>query len=95
MSILFEIAHYLLSILRSIVLIQFVMGLLISFNVINTYNEFVAGIWRGLNLLLEPFYRPLRKILPNTHPFDFAPLALLVSIGIVQIVLGRLEVSLP
>ena len=66
----------------------------LSFNIINTYNDFVAGIWRSLNMLLEPFYRPLRKILPNTHPFDFAPLALLVSIGIVQIVLHRIEYSL-
>ena len=77
------IIFLLLSILRTLVIIQFVMSLLINFNVINTYNEFVAGIWRALNTLLDPFYRPLRRILPDTRPIDFAPMAFLILISII------------
>ena len=91
---LFEIASYLLGILRMIVIIQYVMSLLINFNVINTHNDFVAGIWRALNILLEPFYRPLRRILPDTRPVDFSAMALLVCLTIAQIVLNHMELSL-
>jgi YggT family protein len=90
---LIDILSYLIGVLRVIVIIQAVMGLLISFNVINTHNEFVSAVWRGLNLLLEPFYRPLRRILPDTRPIDFSPWALLVLLSILSIVLGHIEIS--
>jgi YggT family protein len=93
LSTLIDIAGYLISVLRSIVIIQFVMSLLISFNVINTYNDFVAGVWRALNMLLEPFYAPLRRILPDTRPMDFTPMALLVLLSIANILLRHLAGS--
>jgi len=93
LSTLFDIAFYLIGILRGIVIIQFVMSLLISFNVINMRNDFVAGIWRAINVLLEPFYGPLRRILPDTRPIDFTPLAFLVLLSIASIILEHLARS--
>ena len=94
LSILFDVAGYLISLVRTIVIVQFVMSLLISFNVINLYNDFVAGVWRALNLLLEPLYRPLRRIMPDTRPIDFAPMALLVVLSILNIILGHMAAQL-
>ncbi|NBC35037.1 YggT family protein [Novosphingobium sp. FSY-8] len=90
---LIQIAGYLIDTLRMIVIVQFVFSLLISFNVINTYNQFVAGVWQALNMLLEPFYGPLRRILPDTRPIDFAPMALLVALTIVEIILNNVARS--
>lgn len=58
-----------------IMIVHIIMSWLISFNVLNLSQPVVYSIWSGLNRLLEPFYQPLRNILPNTHPLDLAPLA--------------------
>ena len=40
-------------------LIMIIMSWLISFNVINTRNQFVAGVWRVLNQVTEP---PVKQV---------------------------------
>lgn len=57
-----------------IMIIHIIMSWLISFQVLNLQQQFVAQIWYGLNRLLEPIYTPIRRFLPNTHPLDLAPL---------------------
>jgi YggT family protein len=47
-------------------LIMIIMSWLISFNVINTRNQFVAAVWRIVNQITEPILRPIRRILPPT-----------------------------
>lgn len=78
------IVDYLLYILGIIIVVQFVMSILIAFNVINTYNDFVSALWRGLNTLTEPIYRPIRRVLPDTGPMDFAPFVVLILIAIIN-----------
>ncbi|CUI57769.1 YggT family protein [Cognatishimia activa] len=63
-----------------IMLIHIIMSWLINFNVLNLHQQFVAQIWYGLNRLLEPIYRPVRNILPNTGPLDLAPLVVFILI---------------
>nr|WP_242648591.1 YggT family protein [Cognatishimia maritima] len=63
-----------------IMLIHIIMSWLINFNVLNLRQQFVAQIWYGLNRLLEPVYRPVRNILPNTGPLDLAPLVVFILI---------------
>jgi YggT family protein len=87
---LFEIVGYLISVLVMLVIVQFVMSLLISFNVVNMHNDFVAAVWRAVNALLEPILAPIRKIMPNTGSIDFSPMALIILLQIVRIVLGNL-----
>lgn len=84
MNMVLNIVSYLLSIMSTIIIVQFVMSLLIAFNVINTYNDFVNGIWQALEKLTEPLYRPIRKILPDLGPIDFSPMVVLILINIVQ-----------
>ena len=84
MNMIVGIASYLLYIMTMIIVVQFVMSILIAFNVINTYNELVGGIWQALTKLTEPVYRPIRKILPDLGPIDFSPAVVLILINILQ-----------
>jgi YggT family protein len=78
------ITDYLLYILGIIIVIQFVMSILISFNVINTYNEFVRAIWQALEKMTEPLYRPIRRILPDFGTIDFSPMVVIILITILR-----------
>ncbi len=84
LNITINIVYYLLSLLSTIILVQFVMSILISFNVINTYNQFVSAIWQALTVITEPIYRPIRRILPDLGPIDFSPAVVLILINILQ-----------
>lgn len=90
---LFEIVGYLISIIVMLVIVQFVLSLLISFNVVNTHNQFVEAVWRAVNALLEPVLSPIRRIMPNTGAIDFSPLVLIVGLQILSIVLRNLAYS--
>ena len=90
---LFEIVGYLISVIVMLVIVQFVMSLLISFNVVNMHNDFVAAIWKAINALLEPILAPIRKIMPDTGAIDFSPMVLIVVLQILRIVLGNLAYS--
>jgi YggT family protein len=87
---LFQIVGYLISVIVMLVIVQFVMSLLISFNVVNMHNDFVAAVWRAVNALLEPILAPIRKIMPDTGSIDFSPMALIILLQILRIVLGNL-----
>ena len=87
MTIVVEVLLILLNVLWWIIIIQAVMGWLIAFNVINTYNDFVANIWMALDRMTQPIYRPIRKILPDLGALDLSPIVVLILIFIVQRVL--------
>ena len=85
-----QIIGYLISIIIVLVIVQFVMSLLISFNVVNMQNDFVAAIWRAVNALLDPMLNPVRRIMPNTGAIDFSPLVLIVGLNILNIIVTNL-----
>lgn len=87
---LFEIVGYIVSIVVILVIVQFVLSLLIAFNVVNMQNDFVAAIWRAVNALLDPILNPIRRIMPNTGAIDFSPLVLIIGLEIVRIILRNL-----
>ena len=87
---LFEIVGYLISILVTLVIVQFVLSLLISFNVVNMHNNLVAALWQAVNAILEPMLRPVRRLMPNTGALDLSPMVLIVGLTILQIVLKNL-----
>ena len=90
---LFEIAGYLTSVVVMLVIVQFVMSLLISFNVVNMHNDFVAAIWKAVNALLEPILRPIRRMMPDTGAIDFSPMVLIILLQVAQIVLRNLAMG--
>ncbi|WP_144096191.1 YggT family protein [Croceicoccus sediminis] len=90
---LIQIIDLLVSVVVFLVIVQFVLSLLIAFNVVNTSNQFVAAIYSAVNALLEPILRPIRRIMPNTGAIDFSPLVLIIGLNILQIVLRNLAVA--
>ena len=74
-----------LSVVYFIMLVHIIMSWLINFQVLNLQQPMVSQLWYGLNRLLEPIYRPIRNILPDTRPLDLAPLvAFIVVISLQQ-----------
>jgi YggT family protein len=90
---LFEITGYLINLVVMLVIVQFVMSLLISFNVVNLHNDFVAAIWRAVNALLDPVLKPVRRYMPDTGAIDISPMVLIIGLTIIQIVLKNLAVA--
>jgi len=90
---LFDIVGYLISILVMLVIVQFVLSLLISFNVVSMQNDIVASIWRAVNALLEPVLAPVRKLMPETGMIDLSPMVLIILLTIVQIVFKNLAIA--
>jgi len=90
---LYEIVSYLINIIVFVVIVQFVLGLLIAFNVVNMHNNFVAAIWQALNAILDPMLRPIRRLMPNTGAIDFSPMILIIGLTILGIILRNLAIA--
>ena len=84
----YQIVDMLTTVLITLVIIQFIIGLLFAFNVVNQSNQFLASFYNAINGLLDPILRPIRNILPQTGAIDFSPLALIILLNIILIVLG-------
>ena len=91
---LFLIAHYLLTILFWVILIQVVLSWLFAFNVLNTSSQGVRAFVRALDRITSPLYRPIRKIMPDFGGLDFSPVVLLILIQIAHMLLNGAESSL-
>ena len=81
--------NFILGIVWWIFLIMIVMSWLISFNVINTRNQFVASLWRVVNQLTEPILRPIRRVIPPVGGLDLSPLVVFVIIIFLQSLIGN------
>ena len=75
---------FVLEIVKWIMIVMIIMSWLISFNVINTRNQFVAGLWRVLNQLTEPILKPIRRLIPPVGGLDLSPLIVFVVIFFLQ-----------
>jgi YggT family protein len=91
---LFQILDFLLRILGWVIIAQVVLSWLIAFNVLNTSSEGLRAFTAAIDRILEPLYRPIRKVLPDFGGIDFSPLVLLLLLGVVQILLDGAEASL-
>ena len=85
-----DILSLLIRVVSTLVIVQFILGLFIAFNVVNMSNQFVAAIWTGLNALLQPLLAPIRRMMPNTGSIDFSPMVLIIGLQILQIIVVRL-----
>ena len=87
MGLIIDILGMLINVVVMLVIIQFIIGLLFAFNVINSRNEFLWQIYNSINSLLEPVLAPIRRILPQTGAIDFSPLVLIIVLQIFMRVL--------
>lgn len=82
--VIYQILDLLLTVARWIIILQFIISLLVTFNVINTYNDFIRTIMMALDRMTEPLYRPIRRILPDFGGLDFSPMVVLLLLIILQ-----------
>ena len=87
MQSLFQILMLVLDVLWFFIIAHVVMSWLINFQVLNLQQQFVAQIWDMLNRILEPIYRPIRRILPPMSGIDLAPLVALIGVYAIRIIL--------
>jgi YggT family protein len=92
---LVSIISYLITIITTVVIVQFVLSLLISFNVISLSNDIVASIYKALNAILDPFLKPIRKIMPDTGMIDFSPMVLIIGLRVLQMLLVGVLSEMP
>ena len=64
------------------VIVQFILSLLLSFNVVSIHNRFVSALWQALSAILDPILEPIRKRMPDTGMIDLSPMILLLAIQI-------------
>lgn len=57
-----------------------ILGMLISFNVINGYQPIVQQVMTALKRLYEPMLRPIRKFLPDLGGLDISPIVLFLML---------------
>jgi YggT family protein len=86
---LIQIISLLTNVVVMLVIVQFVIGLLFAFNVVNARNQFLNQVYRSINALLEPVLGPIRRIMPDTGAIDFSPLVLILLLQILLIILSN------
>jgi len=91
--LIIDILSMLINVLVMLIIVQFIIGLLFAFNVINPGNEFLRQIYDSINSLLEPVLNPIRRILPATGAIDFSPLVLIIGLQIVMRILLEIAYS--
>ena len=88
MRAVLDIILILLQLYWWVLLIMIIMSWLISFNVINTRNQFVEAVWRIVNQLTEPVLRPIRRFMPNFSGLDLSPLIAFLLIFFIQAIIN-------
>ncbi|MFQ1700499.1 YggT family protein [Loktanella agnita] len=82
-----QILLLLLDVLWFFVIAHFIMSWLIRFEVLNVRQEFVGQVWYTLQRILEPVYRPIRRIMPDLGGIDISPIIVLLGIQILRILI--------
>lgn len=77
-----------------IVVIGVILNWLTAFNVVNTSNRFVYMVGDFIYRITEPLLGRIRKILPVLGGFDLSPIALILSLMLLQDVLINIMIKL-
>ena len=93
MDLIIDILRILLDVVWWIIIVQAILSWLLAFNVINTQNPVVRQIWMALDRMTQPFYAPIRRILPDFGGLDLSPLVVLVGLAIINRVLTEIQFS--
>jgi len=87
-TFIFTILHQLARLYSIIVLVHVILSMLVSFNVVNSRNQFVLIVWRFTTRLVEPVLAYMRRWLPflrNVGGFDLTPVILLILVYAVDV----------
>ena len=87
-SFIFTILHQLARLYSIIVLVHVILSMMVSFNVVNSRNQFVLIVWQFTTRLVEPVLAYLRRWLPflrNLGGFDLTPVILLILVYAIDV----------
>jgi YggT family protein len=70
-----------------VLMLWIIVSMLISFDVINRYNPFVAKISEFLYKLTEPVLRRIRRYMPDLGVVDLSPVIVFLAIRFITNVL--------
>ena len=70
-----------------VVVAAIVFSWLVSFNVVNMRNQFVAMVADFLYRITEPALRPIRNFMPNLGGIDISPVIVILIIVFIQSVI--------
>lgn len=87
MTSLFEILFLFIGVAKFIIFLHLIMSWLIAFQILNHRQPFVAQLWGGLSNLLEPLYRPIRRLLPDMGGLDLSPIVVILGLYAFEIIL--------
>jgi len=85
-----NLAQFILTVFWWMIVIQVILSWLIMFNVLNLSSNGVKSFIRALDRIMEPIYRPIRKILPDFGGLDFSPLIVLLIVSFLWAQLNRI-----
>lgn len=66
------------------IIISVILSWLITFNVVNMYNRFVAVIYDTLYRITEPVYKIIRRVIPTLNGIDFSPVIVILLIFFIR-----------
>ena len=66
------------------IILSVVLSWLVHFNVINTRNPYVTNILHALDRVIEPMYRPIRRVLPSFGGLDLSPMVVMLAVLFIQ-----------
>ncbi|MGA3001658.1 MAG: YggT family protein [Acetobacteraceae bacterium] len=93
-TILFNLAIWVVNLYKWAVIIAAILSMLTSFGVLDTRNHIVWMITDFFYRITEPALRPIRNMMPNLGGIDLSPWVLVVLLIIVEEILIRLEQSI-
>jgi YggT family protein len=67
-----------------VVIAAVVMSWLIAFNVINLHNDIVRSLVHLLDVVTQPVFRQVRRVIPVFSGIDISPLIVLIGIWFLQ-----------
>lgn len=89
MNLLLYVLNTAITVYIWILIARVVLSWLISFNVINQFNQGVRTVDNFCRVLTEPLLRPIRRFMPDLGGLDVSPIVLLLAIEFVRIFLFR------
>ena len=84
MIAIFYLVLQILKLYSYVVIVNVVVSLLITFNILNTQNRFVYSILELSYRLTDPILNKIRHFLPNLGSLDISPIILLLLIWFIE-----------
>ena len=75
-------------------LVYIILGLLVSFAVVNSHNQVVGMVMGTLHRIFEPMLAPIRNFLPSLGGLDISPIFLFIALEFTSRILVRVLISL-